>query len=153
VARAELLPFGSKVPVPVAQARKFARKRVAGKLARLDELCDSFCAAFRWSRNSSSSFILPPRNPLNVLPPKSPIRVSNRRQLFIRAHNETLSVAAMCVCNPNRSAVGINRYDTATTPSSLNSRTRCQFLRKTSLGNRIVDKQQRVRPKLLAPPA
>jgi hypothetical protein len=28
----------AKMPVPVAQARKFARKRVAGKLARRDEL-------------------------------------------------------------------------------------------------------------------
>jgi len=26
-----------------------------------------------------------------------------------RVHNETLSVAAMCVCNPDRSPVGINR--------------------------------------------
>ncbi len=24
-----------------------------------------------------------------------------RRQLFIRSHNETLSVATMCVCNPD----------------------------------------------------
>jgi hypothetical protein len=32
-----------------------------------------------------------------------------RRQLFIRMHNETLSVVAMCVCNPDRSPVGINR--------------------------------------------
>jgi hypothetical protein len=31
-----------------------------------------------------------------------------RRQLFIRAHNEPLSVAAMCVSNPNRSPAGIN---------------------------------------------
>jgi hypothetical protein len=30
-------------------------------------------------------------------------------QLFIRTHNETLSVAAMCVNNPDRSPVGINR--------------------------------------------
>jgi hypothetical protein len=32
-----------------------------------------------------------------------------RRQLFIRMHNETLSVAAMCVSNPDRSPVRINR--------------------------------------------
>jgi hypothetical protein len=32
-----------------------------------------------------------------------------RGQLFIRMHNETLSVVAMCVCNPDRSPVGINR--------------------------------------------
>ena len=37
-ARVQLLPFASKMPAPVAQARKFARERVAGKLARLDEL-------------------------------------------------------------------------------------------------------------------
>jgi hypothetical protein len=41
---------------------------------------------------------------------------SNRRfqfdecgQQLIRAHDETPSVAAMCVCNPDRSPVGINR--------------------------------------------
>jgi hypothetical protein len=32
-----------------------------------------------------------------------------RDQLFIRTGNETLSVIAMCVCNPDRSPVGINR--------------------------------------------
>ena len=37
-ARDVLLPFVSKMPEPVAQARKFARERVAGKLAQLDEL-------------------------------------------------------------------------------------------------------------------
>ncbi len=31
-----------------------------------------------------------------------------RRELFIRTHNETLSVAAMCVGNPDRAPVGIN---------------------------------------------
>ena len=30
-----------------------------------------------------------------------------RRQQFIRVHNETLSVAAMCVCNPDRSPSGM----------------------------------------------
>jgi hypothetical protein len=32
-----------------------------------------------------------------------------RGQLFIGVRNETLSVAAMCVCNPDRSPVEINR--------------------------------------------
>jgi hypothetical protein len=32
-----------------------------------------------------------------------------RRQLFIRTHNKTLSVAAVCVSNEDRSPVGINR--------------------------------------------
>jgi hypothetical protein len=31
-----------------------------------------------------------------------------RGQLFIRVHNETLSVIAVCVGNPNRSPVGIH---------------------------------------------
>ena len=32
-----------------------------------------------------------------------------RGQQFIRLHNETLSVVAMRVCNPDRLPVGINR--------------------------------------------
>ena len=32
-----------------------------------------------------------------------------RAQLFIRSRNKTLSVAAMRVCNPDRSPAGINR--------------------------------------------
>jgi len=40
---------------------------------------------------------------------QSPIQVHKRSQLFICPHNETLSVVAMCVSNPDRSPVGINR--------------------------------------------
>ena len=36
-------------------------------------------------------------------------KLQKRGQLFIRTHNETLSIAAMCVHNPDRSPVGINR--------------------------------------------
>ncbi len=32
-----------------------------------------------------------------------------RRQLFLRVRNEPLSVVAVCVCNQDRSPVGINR--------------------------------------------
>jgi hypothetical protein len=46
-----------------------------------------------------------------------PFQFQKRSQLFIRAHNETLSVAAMRVSNPERSSVGINRYDAAPTPT------------------------------------
>jgi hypothetical protein len=35
--------------------------------------------------------------------------LEKRRQFFIRVHNESLSVSAMCVGNPDRSPVGINR--------------------------------------------
>jgi hypothetical protein len=31
-----------------------------------------------------------------------------RSELFIRTHNETLSIAAMCVSNPDRLPLGIN---------------------------------------------
>jgi hypothetical protein len=31
-----------------------------------------------------------------------------RRQLFIRVHNETLTVVAMCVCNPDGSPVAVH---------------------------------------------
>jgi hypothetical protein len=40
-----------------------------------------------------------------------------RRQLFLRTRNETLSVAAIRVSNPGLSPVGINRCDTAPTPT------------------------------------
>jgi hypothetical protein len=36
-----------------------------------------------------------------------------RSQLFIRVHNETLSVAAMCTGNEDRSSVAIHSCDTA----------------------------------------
>jgi hypothetical protein len=36
-------------------------------------------------------------------------KLNKRGQLLIRLHNETLSVAAMRVCNPDRLPVGINR--------------------------------------------
>jgi hypothetical protein len=40
-----------------------------------------------------------------------------RGQLFIRVHNETLSVVAVCVSNPDRSPIGINRCDAAPPPT------------------------------------
>jgi len=42
-------------------------------------------------------------------------QLQKRSQLFIRTHNETLSVAAMCVCNPDRSLVAIDLRYTAPT--------------------------------------
>jgi hypothetical protein len=36
-------------------------------------------------------------------------KFQKRSQLFIGVHNETLSIIAMCVCNPDRSLTGINR--------------------------------------------
>jgi hypothetical protein len=42
-----------------------------------------------------------------------------RRQLFIRSHDETLSVAAMRVSNPDRSPARIHAWNTAPTPTGL----------------------------------
>jgi hypothetical protein len=42
-------------------------------------------------------------------------KFNKRRRLFIRVHNETLSVAAMRVSNPERSPFAIYRRDTAPT--------------------------------------
>jgi hypothetical protein len=42
------------------------------------------------------------------------------RQPFIGAYNEPLSVAAMRVSNPDRLPVGIDRRDSAPTPSGFN---------------------------------
>jgi hypothetical protein len=38
-----------------------------------------------------------------------PNQVAQTGQFFIRTHNETFSVVAMRVCNPDRLPVGINR--------------------------------------------
>jgi hypothetical protein len=38
-----------------------------------------------------------------------PLVFEKRGQLFIRVHNETLSIVAMCVCNPDRSPFIIHR--------------------------------------------
>jgi hypothetical protein len=43
--------------------------------------------------------------------------LNKRSQSFIGADNEALTVAAMRVSNPDRSAVGINCRDTAPTPT------------------------------------
>jgi hypothetical protein len=48
-------------------------------------------------------------------------KFQKRRQLFIRSHNETLSVVAVCVCNPDCSPVGINRWDAAPTPTDFDN--------------------------------
>jgi hypothetical protein len=38
------------------------------------------------------------------------LRESHKRsQLFIRVHNETLSIVTVCINNPDRLPVGINR--------------------------------------------
>jgi hypothetical protein len=41
--------------------------------------------------------------------PNRRFKFDKRRQFLISVHNETLSVAAMRVSNPDRSPVGINR--------------------------------------------
>jgi hypothetical protein len=59
-------------------------------------------------------------NPLNLFNQKvetnRPFQFQKRSQLVIGAHNVTLSVAAMRVRNPDRSALRINGGDAAQTP-------------------------------------
>jgi hypothetical protein len=43
----------------------------------------------------------------------------NAVSFFIRAHNETLCVVAVRVNNPDRSPVGINRWDVTVAPTAL----------------------------------
>jgi hypothetical protein len=40
---------------------------------------------------------------------KRRFQFEKRSQLFLRVHNEPLSIAAVCVCNPDCSPIGINR--------------------------------------------
>ena len=49
-------------------------------------------------------------------------QLHKRRQLFIRPYNETLSVAAVRVNNPDRSPFTINRCGTAPTRETKRSR-------------------------------
>ena len=43
--------------------------------------------------------------------------IETHEQLFIRTHNEKLSVAAMCVNNPNRWPISVDSGDTALAPT------------------------------------
>jgi len=52
-----------------------------------------------------------------MCPANRRFKFKKHSQLFIRSHSETLSVAAMCVNNPDRLPVGINRCDAAPTPT------------------------------------
>jgi hypothetical protein len=40
-------------------------------------------------------------------------KFQKRTQLFIRTHNETLPIAAMCVCDPDCSTVGAASFKLA----------------------------------------
>jgi hypothetical protein len=50
---------------------------------------------------------------------RDPLKFKKRSQLFIRSHNETLPVIAVCINNPERSPFGIDGWDPAQTPASL----------------------------------
>jgi hypothetical protein len=45
-------------------------------------------------------------------------KFKKRRKFFVRSHNETLPVVAVCISNEDRLSVGINRCDAAPTPTS-----------------------------------
>ena len=51
--------------------------------------------------------------------PNRRFQFNKRSQLFIHVHNETLSVAAIRVNNPDRSPVAIGRRNVAQTPTAL----------------------------------
>jgi hypothetical protein len=59
-------------------------------------------------RDGLSSFIFTAPAPV-FLSPNRRFKFNESTQLFIGTHNETLSVVAMRVSNPDRSPVGINR--------------------------------------------
>jgi hypothetical protein len=60
-----------------------------------------------------------------------------RSQLFIRTHNEAFSVVAMRVCNPDRWLFGINRCDTAPTPTGFAEIQQSTAGRQTLSGRRL----------------
>jgi hypothetical protein len=61
-------------------------------------------------RDSLSSFISrPPQSFERSAGSNRRFKFQKRSQLFVCTHNETLSVAAMCIRNPHRSPLEINR--------------------------------------------
>ena len=52
-----------------------------------------------------------------MCPANRRFKFKKHSQLFIRSHSETLSVAAMCVNNPDRLPVDINGRNAAPTPT------------------------------------
>jgi len=54
---------------------------------------------------------------MSIWPSDRWFRFDKRSQLLIRAHNETLSVAAMCVSNEDRLPIRIHGWDAAPTPT------------------------------------
>jgi hypothetical protein len=50
-------------------------------------------------------------------PTVPPFLFQKRAELFVGMHDKTPSLAAMCVSNPDRSPVGINRRDATPTPT------------------------------------
>jgi hypothetical protein len=53
-----------------------------------------------------------------IAAPKRRFQLDKRGQFFIRSHNETLSVAAMCVSNEDCLPVAIHARHTAPSPTS-----------------------------------
>jgi hypothetical protein len=69
-------------------------------------------------RDSLSSFISrPPQSFERSAGSNRRFKFQKRSQLFVCTHNETLSVVAMRVGNPNRSPFAIHSRHTAPTPS------------------------------------
>ena len=61
---------------------------------------------FRWSVQFVELYCVNGHNPLGALPNRIADSSSTKAVTFIRSHNKALSVAAMCVCNTDRSPVG-----------------------------------------------
>jgi hypothetical protein len=74
-----------------------------------------------------------------------PFQFQKRSQLFIRAHNETLSVVAMCVCNEDRSPTRIHGCDAAPTPTGFAQIVRDDFPYFTTAALLIVQNRLRCR--------
>jgi hypothetical protein len=76
------------------------RKNRAGKLLRLTQI-----RLATWSLGGNLSSL----SRLFAASADRRFQFQKSRQLFIGMHNETLPVVAVCVSNPDRSPVGVNR--------------------------------------------
>jgi hypothetical protein len=84
----------------VAAGLKEEKKRPREAILRLIQICLDDAESEKISSTRQAQF---------AASADRRFKFQKRGQLFIRVHNETPSVVAMCVCNPDGSPVGINR--------------------------------------------
>jgi hypothetical protein len=94
-----VLPFSFPAELILRSRVRKRAKNLPGKVLRLIQIRFSDAEFCKNVANLSNQFAANANRRFEF---------QKRGQFFLRVHNETLSVAAMCVCNPDCSPVGID---------------------------------------------